>query len=196
MHRMRTTTSRHSSHTGEYLDYRVKPLVRFYQNRLPAYYRSRSVASAVLVLSALASSLLILFSQAPWAAVLAALSTVLTAWAAFHSTDKKLARYSATINAIDELVLWWHEMTEVEKSSIPNINAIVAACEEVFKQERQAWLSTSLSQRLVVQKAKANAAGGGSDGTCSGTGSQQQALTPQSAAPSSTLRERVTKVQV
>jgi hypothetical protein len=175
----------------EYLDYRVKPLVRFYQNRLPAYDRSRSVSSAVLIMSTIASSLLILLEQAPWAAVLAALSTVLTAWAAFHSTDKKLARYSATINAIDELVLWWNEMTDVEKASIPNINAIVGACEEVFKQERQAWLSTSLSQRLVVQSAMANSTGGDSDGT----GSQQQAP-PQSAASSSTLRDRSQRAQI
>jgi hypothetical protein len=138
----------------EYLDYRVKPLVRFYQKRLPAYYRSRSFSTAVLMLSTIASSLLILLQQAPWTSVLAALSTVLTAWAAFHSTDKKLARYSATINAIDELVLWWNEMTDVEKASIRNINVIVGACEKVFKQERQAWLSTSLSQRMIVQNAK------------------------------------------
>jgi hypothetical protein len=164
----------------EYLEYRVKPLIRFYQNRLPAYYRSRALSTAVLMLSTIVSSLLILLKQAPWTAVLAALSTVVTAWSAFHSTDKKLARYSATINAIDELVLWWNEMTDVEKASIPNINAIVGTCEEIFKQERQAWLSTSLSQKLLVDSAKGNTSGagdskGGSDtGGSSGFGLQQQ----------------------
>ena len=88
-------------------------------------------------------------------------------------------------------------MTEVEKSSIPNINAIVAACEEVFKQERQAWLSTSLSQRLVVQNAKASAAaGGGSDGGGGDSDPQQQVLTPQSAASSSTMRNRSQRAQI
>jgi hypothetical protein len=121
----------------DYLEFRVKPLVHFYQKRLPRYYSTRTSSTATILLSTIGSTLLILLGQAPWTAILAALSTVVTAWAAFNSTDKKLSRLSATINSIDGVLLSWRTFSDVEQASVINTDNLIWACEEIFRNERQ-----------------------------------------------------------
>ncbi len=53
------------------------------------------------------------FQVESWAAVVTAITTVVTAWLEFSSTQKKLERYSDTIHQIAAIVLWWESLTDV-----------------------------------------------------------------------------------
>jgi len=83
--------------------------------------------------------------ESRWAAILASVAACITAYSEFSDTDKKLLRYSDSINILDSILLWWRTLTNVEKASIRNIDELVDNCEGVFMSERQAWVSTMMT---------------------------------------------------
>jgi hypothetical protein len=81
-----------------YLSFRVEPIVKFYQARLPHYWTIHSGCQVLAVVGSIVATLLGFLGLAGYTAIVAAVSSATTAFAAFHSTEKKLSRYSTTID--------------------------------------------------------------------------------------------------
>jgi len=41
---------------------------------------------------------------------------------AYAGTNSKISRYSSTVNALEELVLWWQTLPSIDKSVVANID--------------------------------------------------------------------------
>ena len=143
----------HSPITPEkYLQIRVAPLLAFYQERLPFYSRMRFFFESALVLGSMSGTVLAFLSLSKWAAVPAALTAAVAAYSEFHGTEKKLLRYSDSIANLDSVLMWWRTLTDVEKASVENKNKLVSTCEQTFQSERQAWVSTSMSNKMLMEE--------------------------------------------
>jgi len=152
----------HSPITWEqYLKFRVRPQLGFYQNRLPKYSRQRSVLETLMLLGSLAGTLLAYMKKSQWAALPAAVVAALTAWNEFAGSEKKLMRYSDSISGLDSILLWWRTLTDVEKASMANVDDLVDVCEGIFQNERQAWVSTSMNVKKAAKKGEEEEEGGG-----------------------------------
>jgi hypothetical protein len=125
-------------HAPEYLQFRVKPIVDFYKGRLPRYYFSQTISQYLLLLGTFASM------------ILAFLATAVTAWSEFSGTDKKLNRYSGTIEALTHITVWWKQLSSVEQANVANLHKMILSCEEVLEREREAWLSTSMATKMLA----------------------------------------------
>jgi hypothetical protein len=53
----------------EYIEFRVEPVVAFYQSKLPHYYNSRVASEAMILLGALTGTILAFLKLAKWAAI-------------------------------------------------------------------------------------------------------------------------------
>jgi len=143
----------HSPITPEkYLKIRVAPLLAFYQQRLPIYSRMRFFFESTLVLGSISGTVLAFMSLSKWAAVPTALTAAVAAYSEFHGTEKKLLRYSDSIANLDSVLMWWRTLTDVEKASVENKNKLVSTCEQTFQSERQAWVSTSMSNKMLMEE--------------------------------------------
>jgi hypothetical protein len=132
-------------HAPEYLQFRVKPIVDFYKGRLPRYYFSRTISQYLLLLGTFASMILAFLDIAAWAAAPTAV-----AWSEFSGTDKKLNRYSGTIEALTHITVWWKQLSSVEQANVANLHKMILSCEEVLEREREAWLSTSMATKMLA----------------------------------------------
>jgi hypothetical protein len=146
----------------DYLRFRIKPTSKFYQGKLPKYYRSRAVSETLLLFSMLASTVLAFIALSEWAALATSFSAATAAWKAFAETDKKLGRYSNTVEKLASTVLWWRQLSDVEQASLGKVNILISTCEGIFEREHDAWLSTSVVSRLDA------AAGGGDTSALAG----------------------------
>ena len=62
---------------------------------------------------------------------------------AFNDTNRKLTRYSNTVEKTKSLLLWWEGQTEVDQANVSSIETLVTEAEEIFHQEHAAWLCMS-----------------------------------------------------
>jgi len=144
----------------EYLGLRVQPQMRFYQRRMPGYYRARSILETILVLTTFTGTVLAFFRLSAWAAISAAIASAVTAYSKFLQPETKLTRYSDVVAGIRSVLLWWNSLTDVEQASQANTNALIKRCEFFFATERQAWVSTAIA---TVIAGGANEAAGGDE---------------------------------
>ena len=168
-----TEDDHHSPLSPEiYLKLRMEPQMRFYQSRLPTYYRTRTISEVLLMIGTLSGTLMAFLDVSEWAAVVTAVATLVTAWVAFHGTSRKLTRYSNTVSKGLSILLWWKHMTPIEKSSVTNVNQLVMICEDLFERERESWQSTSMATKLLTDAAAATS-GSAQEDDDSDKGSQQ-----------------------
>ena len=132
----------------EYLNFRVKTSLSFYQARLPIYYRIKTNIQTFLLLGTFSGVILALLNIASWAAIFTGVAGAVTAWSEFHGTEDKLTRYADVITQIDSIVLWWKMLSPVDQSSVAQISELVDRCESVFRDERQAWVSLNIEQKV------------------------------------------------
>lgn len=137
-------------HATEYLEFRVEPIVDFYQDRLPRYYSRRSLTQLLLLVGTFSSTILAFLGLAVWAAIPTAVATAVTAWQEFSGTDKKLSRYSGTIEKLGSINIWWSQLSDVEQAKNLNLHHLINTCERVLEREREAWLSTSMATKLLT----------------------------------------------
>jgi hypothetical protein len=144
-------------HPLEYINFRIKPTLDFYQRRLPRYYLTRTVLQILLLIATFTSTILAFFGWAGWAAIPTAVATAATAWQEFAGTNQKLNRYSGTIEQLGALTDWWMQLSDVEQASMLNLHKLILSCEAVMEKEREAWLSLSIDVAMLSE-------GGGQDG--------------------------------
>ena len=149
---------------ADYLKFRIEPTYRFYQRELPKYYRSRAISEALLLASIFTGTVLSFFKLSEWAALATSFSAATAAWKAFSETDKKLGRYSSTVEKLAAAVLWWRQLSDVEQASLGKVNGLISTCEGILEREREAWLSTSVASKLDESAADSKEAGAGGHG--------------------------------
>ena len=136
-----------------YLELRVATQLAFFQTRLPVYSRGRFYFEAILVFGSLTGTILAFLGLSSWAAISTAITASCTAYAQFQGTEKKLLRYSDGVSGLDSILLWWRSLTDVERASMDAKTQLVTSCESIFQSERQGWVTTNMSQKLLTKKA-------------------------------------------
>jgi len=144
-----------------FVRWRLNPQLSFYQHRIPRYARKRHVFQALLMLSSVCCTFLAAMKWSRWAALVAALTSALTAWQEFNSLAKKLSRYSSVSEALGKLLLWWQSLADVDQSNVRNIERLVIGTEELISSEHSAWLSDA-QKAAKMFAAMENANKGGS----------------------------------
>ena len=69
-------------------------------------------------------------------------------------TNRKLTRYSNTVERTKSLLLWWEGQTEVDQANVSSIETLVTEAEEIFHQEHAAWLCMSFDVRALLAVAR------------------------------------------
>lgn len=127
----------------DYIQMRLKVMMRFYQHRIPVYTRRRFLFKlAVLVLGVLSSILAQLGSILQLVTIVAALASALTSWSEFSDAGSKIDRYSAAVSALKQLNTRWDAMHEVQKQSKEVITHLVQRTELIIAEEQASWTSS------------------------------------------------------
>lgn len=135
-----------------YIQFRVIPALHFYQKRIPKCNRIRNVSQLFLVLGSIGTGLLSIVSLSFWSAVVSAFSAAIIAFIEFQGVNSKLNRYSFTVHALQELIVWWETLPQIERSVVSNIDQLVLTCEGLLQREQQAWRSTNEAIKLLQKK--------------------------------------------
>ena len=134
-----------------YIELRIKPLISFYQARLPRYYRARAALQAAQLLSSALIVLLAAFGFSRFCGIVTVVISSLGAWGEFYGAGKKLVRYSTVINALKDEILLWDSLTEVERHATESVEQLVGRCEDLIAGERDGWLSTSQAAKMLAK---------------------------------------------
>jgi hypothetical protein len=62
------------------------------------------------------------------------------------------------VEKILAVLLWWKQLTSVDKASVGNVNILIITCEDLFEREREAWVSTSMQTKMMAADATASGA--------------------------------------
>eukprot|EP00966_Prymnesium_polylepis_P010853 249905-Prymnesium_polylepis.1 len=98
-----------------YIAMRIRPTMRFYQDRIPQYTRQGYVMKAFILSFGVTASILARDEQVSWVAVVTAAASALTSWVEFSDTARKTERYTHAVNSLEKLLYWWDSLSEVQK---------------------------------------------------------------------------------
>lgn len=129
-------------------------MVHYYQKRMPVMYTRRLRSELLLIAGGVATTLMAAFQYENWTAIAAAVMGALTAWTTFIAADKKLTRYTNTVEKVSFIVLWFMQLPEIEKLMVSRIRTLVDECEECFEREYDTWCSTSMARLQVNMEGK------------------------------------------
>merc|ERR1712232_880350 len=136
----------------QYIQFRVKPAILFYQARLPLYYKKLMLLETLMLAGQVTGMLLSGFGLANWTNLVTAGVVTVTAWRSFSQTDKKLTRYSNTVEKANVIIPWWEQLDAIEKSNSAMIGKLVDDCEQIFQTEWSTWTTTSMRLRQMAKK--------------------------------------------
>jgi len=136
----------------DYIALRVKPLIYFYQQRIPLYHRRYQLWEFIVVGGSMAGTLLSAFDLAPYTSMITAVTGVIVAWRSYNATEAKLQRYNSTVEKINTVLPWWRYLTQIEKSTADNIQQLVDDCEQIFSGEWDTWCTTSMKLQKMAKK--------------------------------------------
>lgn len=103
-----------------YIRHRVLVALAFYKSRIPRYNHIRNVTQLMLVLGSISAIALAYTDEVVWAAAIAIFSSGVIAYLEFNGTNSKINRYSFTVHALQELVLWWQTLSPIDRSMVNN----------------------------------------------------------------------------
>ena len=86
--------------------YPVLKVLQFYKARIPKYNQMRNWSQTLLVLGSIASGVLAIAYLQVLASAISIASAAITAWIEFNGTNNKIQRYSFTVHALQELIVW------------------------------------------------------------------------------------------
>jgi hypothetical protein len=140
-----------------FVKYRLETCLSFYSDRIPAYNSSRKAGQTILVAGSMVSVVLVTLRIARWAAVVSIVTSSVTAWLEFNGTSSKINRYSAAVDGLTSLAVWWRTLDIIDKSVIENIDRLVLTCESIVSSEKDAWASTAArATAKLLNEAAAN----------------------------------------
>jgi hypothetical protein len=149
-----------------YVELRIKRERTHYQNRiLPCNIWSHFWKLALLALS-VSTAVLAHAEQHEPVPIVIAVTMGITSWVAFRALDKKLAKYTATVRALDDQLAWWSSLGEIEKAGKATINQLVLETERIITNESVDWASKpaertrdETSEKISPQSPLSQAAG-------------------------------------
>ena len=62
----------------------------------------------------------------------------MVAYTEFKGTNSKLSRYSSTVHSLQELLMWWETLPQIDRSVVANVDYLVLTWEEQLLKEQQA----------------------------------------------------------
>jgi hypothetical protein len=142
-----------------YIRFRIIKAMNFYKKRIPVSYRIRVLAQFFLLLGAIATGALAFFGEAAWASAATIISSSISGFLEFDGTVNKINRYSTTIQALHQTILWWQTLPQIEKSVTSNIDTLIITCEDILQREQQAWKSTTQAVKMLAKATKDDSAG-------------------------------------
>lgn len=140
---------------NSYIALRLEPMLRFYQQRIKPYSRSKNTAAIFLMLSTSASAIMASLGMTVWIGIVSILASSVTSWKEFSGVGKKLERYGGAITKLRDVRLWWETLTVVEQSSSKNVTRLLDMTEDVINHDTQAWLATSMAAKSLSKAAAA-----------------------------------------
>jgi hypothetical protein len=147
-----------------YIKYRIQPMLIFYQKRIPVCYRIRIVSQSFLVIGAILFGALAYFDLSSWTSIVTIVTAAVTAFIEFHGTNNKIDRYSYTVHSLQELIIWWETLPQIDRSVVWNIDRLICSAEDLIQREQQAWKSTSQAVKMLQKTAKSMKNDGGNVG--------------------------------
>eukprot|EP00928_Gymnodinium_smaydae_P100038 TRINITY_DN970_c2_g2_i1.p1 TRINITY_DN970_c2_g2~~TRINITY_DN970_c2_g2_i1.p1 ORF type:complete len:1074 (+),score=154.58 TRINITY_DN970_c2_g2_i1:130-3351(+) len=130
-----------------YIDLRLKPRRKFYEERLPKYVRRGVILQICVFMCSTVSAILSYYDIISAVAMISALSSAITSWMGFTDLSRKCERYTSAIRGIKDLERTWWTLTAVQKSDIRNINKLIIKGEMVLSSEYGTWSAASSSRK-------------------------------------------------
>lgn len=136
-------------HPDAYVRFRILPAMEFYKSRIPINHFIRSTAQMFLILGSISIGALAFFNQSAWASGATIISSAISGFLEFDGTVSKVQRYSTTISALNQTILWWQTLPQIETSATANVDHLIVTCEDILLREQQAWKSTTQAVKVL-----------------------------------------------
>lgn len=136
-----------------YISARIEPALAFYANRIPKNSRVVKVSKIILVLGSVSGVVLVLYSLSRWAAAISILTSGVAAWLEFNGALSKTSRYSAVVDGLQTLVVWWKTLDVIDRSVVKNIDSLVQTAEDIIKSEHEVWASIAARANKLLNEA-------------------------------------------
>lgn len=141
-----------------YIDCRVETALTFYSNRIPKNGKTMKIGKTILVIGSMVGVVLVLLHASMWAAAVSIFTSGVTAWLEFNGTLSKTSRYSAVVNGLQKLVVWWRTLDLIDQSVVSNIDYLVLTTEDIIRGEHEVWASMAARTTKMLDEAAADAA--------------------------------------
>jgi len=149
---------------NNYVQFRIEKALKFYKKRIPLCNRTRHIGQFLSTVGSLASVVLAFLNLVEYTVITAIGTTGVMAWLEFQGTNNKIERYSSVVDALQKHIIWWKTRPPIEKSATENIDRLVVTCEEIIRDEMNAWRSSSASQAKLLEKQTSENSSGHSGG--------------------------------
>ena len=146
---------------NNYVQFRIEKALKFYKKRIPLCNRTRHIGQFLSTVGSLASVVLAFLNMVEYTVLTAIGTTGVMAWLEFQGTNNKIERYSSVVDALQKHIIWWKTRPPIEKSATENIDRLVVTCEEIIRDEMNAWRSSSASQAKLLEKQTSDNSNGG-----------------------------------
>jgi hypothetical protein len=138
----------------QYIQERLRPMIKWYEMRIPRYYRRRIIFTVLSICVSVAASVLARYSMLHIVTCVAAFGSMVTSYDEYLDTSRKIERYNRAISKIKNLLSWWESLGSIDKVSRSATLHLIKTGEEIFGEERLAWQSTSAKNEKVQANAK------------------------------------------
>merc|ERR1712110_1338375 len=91
------------------------------------------------------------FELSQWCAMVSAILALVMSWRSFYTADKKLTRYSNTLEKINVVNSWWGSLDAIERSNADNISYLVDTSEEIIHSEWEAWSAAATKSKTLTK---------------------------------------------
>eukprot|EP00931_Biecheleriopsis_adriatica_P103569 TRINITY_DN78381_c0_g1_i1.p1 TRINITY_DN78381_c0_g1~~TRINITY_DN78381_c0_g1_i1.p1 ORF type:complete len:952 (-),score=156.32 TRINITY_DN78381_c0_g1_i1:26-2881(-) len=126
-----------------YIELRLDPMIKFYQERIPVYTRRANLLTCVILMLGAVSSTLAYLDFSSQVVFVTSAAAAFTGWAEFSDNSRKIERYTRAIRALKKLRAFWDVLSDVERAGTDNIALLIRTCESIVADERSAWQSTA-----------------------------------------------------
>lgn len=144
-------------HPDRYIEFRIKPLLSFYQSRIPTKVHIRYITQSFTILGSIAISAIAIFDHNEWVPLVTVSLSAVAAYVEYSGLSGKVDRYSTTIHGLEDVLSWWKKITPIEQSSAESIELLVSTCEDIVEREQQAWKSTNQALKVMNKVTQAQA---------------------------------------
>lgn len=136
----------------DYMRWRMEPALEFYQGKIPSYTRRKMIMQILVLTSTIIGTVLATIGQPSWTAIVSSAAAAISAWLEFTGLAQKLDRFSAAVEALGELQIWWQSLDNVERAASQNVSKLVRGTEKVICSESASWLRGAQEAQQQAQK--------------------------------------------